>query len=338
MRPAIVRNGPRSRNREFEMPKVVLISNLPKDIEEVVLSYAPEGYEAVAIGAGASDEDKISLTHDADFLIIYATGVSEQLLKSSPKVKHLQLLSAGYDRIDLNLTNSLNIPVSNNGGANSWAVAEATIGLILGILRRLIEADDFVRAGRWRGTIQGFDTYELAGKTVGIVGLGNIGKKVARRLHGFETRIVYADAVPDPALEAELGLERRNLDELLEEVDILTLHVPLLASTHRMIGAEQLAKMKPSAVLINTCRGDVIDEDALIEALQEGRIRAAGLDVFDKEPINAENPLLGMRNVMLSAHLAGTTYDTFFRRAQFAFENIQGIWEGKPPMAVVSEV
>ncbi|MGE0687188.1 MAG: 2-hydroxyacid dehydrogenase [Dehalococcoidia bacterium] len=165
------------------MPKVVLISNLPKDIETVVLGYAPEGYDAVAISAGASDEEKIALTADADFLIVYATSVSENLLRSSPKVKHLQLLSAGYDRIDINLTNALNIPVSNNGGANSWAVADATVGLILGVERRLIEADAFVRAGKWRGTIQGFDTYELAGKTVGIVGLGNIGKKVARRLY-----------------------------------------------------------------------------------------------------------------------------------------------------------
>lgn len=319
------------------MPKVVLISNLPQDIEKVVLSYAPEGFETVAIAASASDEEKARLTADADFLIVYGTGVSETLLRRSPRVKHLQLLSAGYDRIDLNLTNSLSIPVSNNGGANSWAVAEATVGLILGILRRLIEADDFVRAGGWRGTIQGFDTYELAGKTVGIVGLGNIGKKVARRLHGFETVLRYTDEVADPALEAELGLQRRSLDDLLVEVDILTLHVPLLASTKGMIGRERLARMKPSAVLINTCRGDVIDEPALIEALQEGRIRAAGLDVFDKEPLAADSPLLGMRNVMLSAHLAGTTYDTFFRRAQFAFENIQGIWAGNPPMAVVTE-
>ncbi len=320
------------------MPKVVLISNLPKDIETVVLGYAPDGYEAVSISAGASDEEKIALTADADFLIVYATSVSENLLRSSPKVKHLQLLSAGYDRIDLNLTNALNIPVSNNGGANSWAVADATVGLILGVERRMVEADAFVRAGKWRGSIQGFDTYELAGKVVGIVGLGNIGKKVARRLYGFETVLRYADAVPaDPALEAELGLERRSLDELLAEADILTLHVPLLASTKGMIGAAQLAAMKPSSILINTCRGDVVDEPALIEALQNKTIRAAGLDVFDQEPVSPDNPLLSMPNVMLSAHIAGTTYDTFFRRAQFAFENIQGIWEGRAPMAVVSQ-
>ncbi len=320
------------------MPKVVLISNLPKDIEKVVLTYAPDGYDVTSINASASDEERIALTHDADYLIVYATSVSEALLKASPNVKHIQLLSAGYDRIDIEMTNRYNVPVSNNGGANSWAVAEATVGLILGVLRRLVEADAFVRAGRWRGTIQGFDTYELAGKTVGIVGLGNIGKKVAQRLYGFETVLRYADAFPaDPDFEAKYGLQRRSLDELLAEADILTLHVPLLASTKRMIGREQLAKMKPSAILINTCRGDVVDEEAVIEALQNGTIRGAGLDVFDQEPVARDNPLLTMPNVMLSAHLAGTTYDTFFRRAEFAFENIAGMVAGKPPMAVVSE-
>jgi len=320
------------------MPKVVLISILPADIERLVLEYAPEGYETVAIAASLPEAEKMAVTHDADFLIVYRTGVSEELLKASPNVKLIQLLSAGYDRIDLDMTRRYNVPVSNNGGANSWAVAEATIGLMLGVLRRLVEADSFVRAGRWRGSIEGFDTYELAGKTVGIVGLGNIGKKVAQRLHGFETVLRYTDAFPaDPAFEAQYGLERRSLEDLLAEADILTLHVPLLASTKRMIGREQLAMMKPSAALINTCRGDVIDEDALIEALQQGTIRAAGLDVFDQEPIAKDNPLLSMPNVMLSGHLAGTTYDTFFRRAAFAFENIAGMVAGNPPMAVVTE-
>jgi phosphoglycerate dehydrogenase-like enzyme len=319
------------------VPKVVLISDLPADIRDAVLAYAPPGYETAYISSRASDEEKLALTCDADFLIVYGGTVSEALLKGSPGVKHIQLLSAGYDRIDLRMTSSLGVPVSNNGGANSWAVAEATVAMILALLQRLVDADRFVREGRWRGDILGFDTYELAGKTVGIVGLGNIGKKVARRLHPFETALHYSDAVPDPALEAELGMKRLPLHELLPAVDVLSLHVPLLASTKGMIGAKELALMKPSALLINTSRGDVIDEGALIAALQAGVLGGAGLDVFDKEPLPADSPLVGMRNVVLSAHLAGTTYDTFFRRGQFAFENIQGIWEGAAPMAVVSE-
>ena len=319
------------------MPRVAMISTLPDELEKAVLSYAPPGYETAATSVKASLEEKLAITHDADFLILYGGDLPEALLKGSPKLRHVQLLSAGYDRIDLQLTSSLGIPVSNNGGANSWAVAEATVAMILALLQRLIDADRFMRQGRWRGDIQGYDTYELAGKTVGIVGLGNIGKKVARRLHPFETKLVYADEVRDEALEAELAMTRLPLRELLPAVDILTLHVPLLASTKGMLGATELALMKPSAVLINTSRGDVVDEGALIAALQSGALRGAGLDVFDKEPLPDDSPLMGMPNVVLSAHLAGTTYDTFFRRAEFAFENIKGIWEGAAPMAVVSK-
>jgi phosphoglycerate dehydrogenase-like enzyme len=186
-------------------------------------------------------------------------------------------------------------------------------------------------------TSRGFDTYELAGKTVGIVGLGNIGKKVARRLAPFETKLLYADAIADPAIEAELGLQRLDLRDLLPAVDVVTLHVPLLASTKGMMGAAELVLMKPTALFINTSRGDVVDEPALIDALQSKRLGGAGLDVFDQEPLPKDSPLLTMPNVVLSAHLAGTTYDTFFRRADFAFENIQGIAAGNAPMAVVSK-
>ena len=317
------------------MPKAVLIANLAPELARLVLDYAPSTFETAAVPAGASEEEQIAATQDADFLLLFGAGVSRRVLEASPRLKHIQLLSAGYDRIDFATTDAFGIPVSNNGGANSWAVAEATIGLILCVLRRLVEADAFLRAGRWRGSIGGFDTYELAGKTVGIVGLGNIGKKVARRLHPFEVSLLYTDTVADPALEQELGMKRLPLTELLPAVDILTLHVPALPSTHHLIGAAEMARMRPSAILINTCRGTVVDERALIAALQAGRLRGAGLDVFDQEPLPPDSPLCRMSNVVLSGHLAGTTYDTLFRRAQFAFENLAGIWQGKAPLAVV---
>lgn len=317
------------------MPRVVFITSLSEDLVRLILGYAPPGFDTAWLPARAPDEEKTRLAQDADFMILYPGRISEPVLRACKRLRHIQVLSAGYEGMDLALTDALGIPVSNNGGANSWAVAEATIALILALLRRLMEADAFVRAGKWRGTLQGYDTYELAGKTVGIVGLGNIGKKVARRLHAFETHLVYADEVPDPALEQELGLTRVALDQLLATSDVVTLHVPLLPSTRGLMGRRELGLMKPSAVLINTCRGPVVDEAALIAALQEERLRGAGLDVFSQEPIAPDSPLLGMPNVALMAHLAGTTYDTFFRRAQFAFENIRGIWEGNAPMAVV---
>ena len=317
------------------MPKVVLISNLPDDQVKLVLSYAPPGYDAMSISSQRPEEEKMAIAGDADFLILFGGRPSEALLRASPRLKHIQLLSAGYEGVDLNLTDSLNLTVSNNGGANSYAVAEATIGLILCLMRRLPEGDAFVREGEWRGNILGYDTFELAGKTVGIVGLGNIGKKVARRLDAFETKLIYADIVSYPEIEQEIGIRKLSLNELLPLVDVLTLHVPDLRSTRGLIGRAELEAMKPSAILINTCRGTVVDEAALTDALLAGRLRGAGLDVFEREPLQSESRLLQLPNVILSAHNAGTTFDTFFRRAEFAFENIRRVWEGQTPLAVV---
>jgi phosphoglycerate dehydrogenase-like enzyme len=317
------------------LPKVVLISNLPQDQVDIVLSYTPNGFDATSIASRLPEEEKTALVADADFLVLMGTRPSEALLRASPKLRHIQLLTAGYENVDLGLTEALNITVSNNGGANSYAVAEAAIGMILSLMRRLPEGDAFVRGGDWRGDIVGYDTFELAGKTLGIVGLGNIGKKVARRLHAFEMHVVYADIVRDEALERELCLRHLPLDEMLPVVDVVTLHVPDLRTTRGLIGEDELRLMKPSAILINTSRGSVVDEQALVRALEAKQIRGAGLDVFQREPLQSESPLLQMPNVMLSAHNAGTTYDTFFRRAEFAFRNIQAIWEGNPPTARV---
>ena len=161
------------------MPKVVLISSLPEDQVAIVAGYAPPGYEVASMSSRTSEDEKIAFASGADFMILFGVRPSEALLRASPKLKHVQLLSAGYEGVDLALTDSLGIPVSNNGGANSYAVAEATIGLLLSLMRRLPEGDAFVRAIDWRGDILGYDTFELAGKTAGIVGLGNIGKKLA---------------------------------------------------------------------------------------------------------------------------------------------------------------
>jgi phosphoglycerate dehydrogenase-like enzyme len=317
------------------MPKAVLISSLPQDQVDILFSYAPKGWDVSSISSRLPDDAKVEAARDTDFLILFGVRPSEALLRASPKLRHVQLLSAGYEGVDLALTEALGIPVSNNGGANSYAVAEAAIGLILSLMRRLPEGDAFVRAGEWRGDILGYDTFELAGKTLGVVGLGNIGKKVARRLHAFEMRVLYADPVRDEALERELGLVHLPLAELLPQADVVTLHVPYLRATHQLIGEPELALMKPGAILINTCRGAVVDEAALVKALQTKTLRGAGLDVFEREPLQAESPLLELPNVQLYAHNAGTTYDTFFRRAEFAFRNLQGIWDRKEPMAVV---
>jgi phosphoglycerate dehydrogenase-like enzyme len=238
--------------------------------------------------------------------------------------------------MDVSLCRELGIPVANNGGANSIDVAEHTIGLILGFYRRLIELDRNVRTDRWRDIDTGFSTYTINGKTVGIVGLGNIGKRVAHLLRAFGARILYYDQYP-PArnIASDLGVTRMALGDLLRESDIVTVHLPLTHETRGIIGKHELSLLKPTAVLVNTCRGPIVDEVALTEVLSEGHILGAALDVLEQEPPAPDNPLLKLDNVLLTPHVAGVTYDTWTRRGEFVFQNLQRVWEGGPPLAVV---
>jgi len=266
--------------------------------------------------------------------VLHPAEISEVLLREAKKVRLLQLLSAGYDAVDLRLTNELGIPVATNGGANAWAVAEHAVALVLALYKRLIAADRSVREGRWRQPITGFNTFEVAGKTLGLIGAGNIGRKVARRLTAFEARTIYYDIVPAPDIEQELGARRVSLEELLKEADIMSIHLPLNRETRGLIGRPQLAMMKPTTVIVNTSRGPVVDEEALAEALREKRIAGAGLDVYHKEPISPDNPLLQVENVILTPHTAGHAYEGWFRRAQFAWENIRRVAAGQPPLSL----
>ena len=282
--------------------------------------------------------EKISLVQEADFLILFPGQISEQVLRSAPRLKLIQLVAAGYDSMDVSLCRELGIPVANNGGANSIDVAEHTIGLILGFYRRLIELDRNVRTGRWRDIDTGSSTYTINGKTVGIVGLGNIGKRVAQLLRAFGARLLYYDQYPPTqSIESELGVTRRALDDLLRESDIVTVHLPLTHETRGIIGRHELSLLRPTAILVNTCRGPIVDEVALTEVLGGGRILGAALDVLEQEPPSPDNPLLKLDNVLLTPHAAGVTYDTWTRRGEFVFQNLQRVWEGEPPLAVVRE-
>jgi phosphoglycerate dehydrogenase-like enzyme len=196
-----------------------------------------------------------------------------------------------------------------------------------------------VAGGRWRGNGPAPRLYELSGKTLGIVGLGTIGKKVARLARAFGMAVQYYDIVRlSEDAEDALGVRFRLLRELMQSSDVVSLHVPLNASTRHMIGAGELALMRPTAVLVNTARGAVVDEAALTRALAEGRILGAGLDVFDREPPEPGNPLLGLDNVVLTAHFAGPTWDNHVARFRNAFDNVQRVHRGEPPLWVVPEL
>jgi phosphoglycerate dehydrogenase-like enzyme len=319
------------------MPKVVFLTNLAPDTAALLTSQAPAEFAVTTASAKLPPDEQVALTHDADFVILFPGIISGEALRAAKQLRLIQLVSAGFDTLDVALCKELEIPVANNGGTNSTDVAEHTLTLILAWYRQLGAMDRNVRTGQWNAIDSGASTYTINGKTVGLVGLGNIGRKVARLLTAFGARVLYTDAFPvAPESERELGVTRVTLDELLVQADVVSLHVPLNNATRGMMGAAEFAKMPRHALLVNTCRGPVVDEPALIDALQNGQIAGAALDVLAQEPPALDNPLLTMENVLLSPHIAGVTRDTWARRGAFIFANLQRVWRGETPHAVIA--
>lgn len=318
--------------------KVAFIHGLAPEIVEVITSHNPEGWTTEVVPRGTSTDEQKAIVDDADFLMVYGAPLHDDVLRAAEHARLVQLLAAGYDRMNLRLMSALEVPCANNGGANSRAVADHAVMLMLALYKQQIHSDPATREGRWSAPITGTNTFEMADKLVGVLGLGNIGRRVARRVQGFEAQVQYYDAYPlSEEEEQEMGVKRVSLDELFRTSDIVTCHTPLTPQTHHVVNHARLSLMKPTSVLINTSRGPVVDESALIEALQEGTIAGAGLDVFEQEPVDPDNPLLSMDNVVVTPHMAGTTWDTWFRRAAFAYENMQRVWNGEAPLATVQE-
>ncbi len=317
-------------------PRIVFVTDFP-DAADVAREMAPSGYELV-IAPARSAEYKDAM-RDASYLVGFVDGlIDAELFTDGPNLKLVQLLSAGYDKADIEAARRAGVPVANNGGANSVAVSEHAILLMLAVSRQLIRQHTSVSAGRWRGNSTP-RVHELRGKTLGIVGLGTIGKKTARLAAAFGMEVIYYDIARLAEHEEDaLGVRFRLLRELLRTSDIVTLHTPLNDSTRHMIGAEELALMQPSAILVNTARGPVVDETALYNALKDGVISAAGLDVFEQEPPQKDNPLFTLENVILTAHLAGPTFESNIARVRNAFDNVQRVQRGDEPLWVIPEL
>jgi phosphoglycerate dehydrogenase-like enzyme len=318
--------------------KVVFLHGLHERIVEAIVSLNPAGFTTTVVSGKSPEDQQVEAVRDADFIMAFRARLTERILRSAKKARLVQILSAGYDSINLKLLRELKIPCANNGGANSWAVADYAVLAMLALYRRLAAADRAVREGRWSAAIDGMNTFEMANKVVGVLGFGNIGQKVARRVQAFDASVQYYDKFPlAPERERELKAKRVTLEELFRTSDIISCHAPLTNETRHVVNRERLSMMKPSAILINTSRGPVVDEVALTEALQARRIAGAGIDVFEKEPVDPANPLLKLENVVVSPHSAGTTWNTWFRRADFAYKNMKRVWEGQPPQAVATD-
>ncbi len=317
------------------MTNVLVFSGPALPLLDLAEKMKPEGWDLNIVTPSSTDEEIEAGAAEADFALVFGHGVTDAALRAGKNLKLVQLCSAGFDGVNTVLAGELGIPVANNGGANAIPVAEYALTLMLSTLRHAVIADQDTRKGDWmRDDLDGRDTWELFGKTVGIVGAGRIGSTVAGLLRGFETNTLYADPVRSEKAEG-YGAKRVELDELLSESDIVTLHTPLDDGTRAMIGRRELGLMKPSAILINTCRGPVVNEPELIEALNEKQIWAAGLDVFEQEPVDPNNPLLKMENVVVGPHVAGKSQESYPRRVKFAFENMQRVWNGGQPESLV---
>jgi phosphoglycerate dehydrogenase-like enzyme len=321
------------------MPKIVFSPPLPPAIMDLARSMVPEGFELTIVEDGAANF--LDTLQDADYFMGFARGqMGPEFYRAAPQLKLTQLISAGYDRVDIEAARQARVPLANNGGANSVAVAEHAMMLMLAVYKKLAWHHNNVVSSQWRvGNFDEARTYELAGKTLGIVGLGTIGKKVARRAKAFDMQVLYYDTVRlSEDQEDALGVHFVLFPELLRSADVVSLHVPLTEVTRNMMSTREFAIMKDSAILINTCRGPVVDEKALHTALTTRQIAAAGLDVMTQEPPPANHPLFSLDNILITPHTAGPTWENWTKAFRNAFDNIQRVASGTQPLWVIPEL
>jgi len=273
-------------------------------------------------------------------LTLLTDKIDAEIMDKAPKLRIISNYAVGYDNIDVKSATQRGIMVTNTPGVLTETTADLAFALILATARRIVEADKFTRSGKWKSwgpmLFLGRDVY---GATLGIIGLGRIGQAVARRAKGFNMKVIYYSRKRKEDVERELGVEYRELHSLLREADIVSIHTPLTEETYHLIGEKELSLMKPTAILINTARGAVVDQKALYKALKERRIFGAGLDVYEREPIEADDPLLELDNVVLLPHIGSASVETRGRMARMAAENLlAGLRGERPPNLVNPEV
>ncbi|MEM5448273.1 MULTISPECIES: 2-hydroxyacid dehydrogenase [Paraburkholderia] len=313
-------------------PKIVVYKALPADVAD----YLREHAELIDVDADQPGALAAALK-DADGAIGASVKIAPAMLDGS-RVKALSTISVGYDQFDVPDLTKRGIVLAHTPDVLTESTADTVFSLILASARRVVELADWVKAGQWKGSIGPAQFgVDVQGKTLGIVGLGRIGGAVARRAAlGFNMKVLYTNRSPNEAAERNYGARRVELDELLASADFVCLQVPLTDATRHLIGAEQLKKMKKSAILINASRGATVDEKALIAALEARTIHGAGLDVFEREPIDPASPLLRMPNVVALPHIGSATHETRHAMARCAAENLVAALAGTLDVNVVN--
>lgn len=278
-----------------------------------------------------SSDELSGLVSEADAIIVGNDRVSASVVDSAPRLKVISRYGAGVDNIDIQAATARGVVVTTTPGVNDEAVADLTVGLMIAAARHIPDTVNMVRQGKW-SRIMGFS---LAGKNVGVVGLGRVGKGVVRRLAGFGVTILAHDLVRDDCFAREYSVSYVPLDRLLECSDFVTLHTPLTPQTWHLIGGREFSLMKPTAFLINTSRGGVVDEEALYIALKERRIAGAALDVLSQEP-PVDNPLITLDNVLVTSHIGGYTCESVDNMGILAATNVVDVLEGRKTQYVVN--
>lgn len=283
------------------------------------------------------DELATLLTGATGALTLVSDRIDGEVLDAEPGLKVVSNFAVGYDNIDVDAATAHTVMVCNTPGVLTETTADMAWALLMAVARRIGEGSDYVRAGKWQTwgptLLLGRDIHHA---TLGIIGLGRIGKEVAKRARGFDMEILAYDEYQDEAFAAEIGVTYVSLDELLSRSDFVTLHCALTPDTHQLIGRDELAKMKPTAVLINAARGPVVDTDALTDALSDGTIWAAGLDVTDPEPIPSDHPLVFLQNAVIVPHIASASVDTRNKMAVIAATNLLQAVRGERPTHLVN--
>ena len=274
-----------------------------------------------------TEADMVALIKDVDVLISGTEPVNARVFEAANKLKGIAKHGVGYENIDLAAAKNRNIPVAIAGGTITNSVADMTMALLLALARKIPLGDRAVKEGRWPRAVG----VELKGKQLGIVGLGQIGKAVCRRAKGFEMEVIACDTYHDSDFAAQWQVQYVELDILLKTADFVSLHAPGGAETRRLIDSNRLALMKPTAYLINTARGELVDEGALFEALKHGRLAGAALDVFEVEPPGA-NPLFGLDNFIAAPHSAGQTNEGLRAMGEITCDNAMKMLKGEEPM------
>lgn len=314
------------------MYKIFYFSHAPQNVYDIIREEIPPGFELVTLDKD-SDAERRGKIADCDVVIVAAKPMGRQFVEAAPKLKLLHHQGVGYhDTVDVQALKARGIVLALTPAGTTIGVAEHTVLLALAVCKRLAFADSELRQGRWHINSLRPYSFELFGRTVGYIGMGRIAREVAARFRAFGTSGLYHDPfVQLPAEEEErLGLSRVGFDELIGRADVVTVHVPSGKETHHLINEAVLRRMKPQAVIINTARGNIIDEKVLCRALQEGWIAGAGLDVFEEEPFRPENPLAAMPNVVLTPHISAGTRDALKTKMRSLFENVRRFFAGEP--------